>query len=190
MSKRNVLTVVGLIVLFVAILGNIYLLGDIKGFDVNTFMMRVANFFIIVALTMAVYYLVTGFKKESAKFLKLHIYAFVIAELTTVFNSCIFLISNSFSGSIFITVIPSIIVLIFLNVLLIKNDLGKKVSLILSYGCLVAFLGKFVFDFTVLPTQISTVTYLLRWSSKFSLSFVLIVMQYYKYFDKKERNTK
>lgn len=190
MTKRTVLMVVGLIVVFVAILSNIYTMSAITGINAQIFMMRVGSILSIATLVVAVYYLVTAFKKESAKFLKGYLYAFIMTEYTHSLDFCVSNLIQNEATVEYIKLVPNVFLLILLSVLLLKKDLGKKVSLILSFICLALNLIvviEIIIDNFGNPRM---VFFLIRWIGNLSMSFVLVVLQMLKYYDKGLRNTK
>lgn len=191
---RGLLMLFPLIIVVAAFFGGLYVLffaTDFNTSNTSLFIERIADGLSILALFSAFVYIVSGYRKSSAKYFKLFLYVYAVSYLSLVIDMLVSFIKTAQSG------IPittqnllynglNIVAFVLINVLLIKENLGKTRSLIMSYLILLINLGFFVaFIMQGVSTQI-----IVRKYSGLALSIVLVTMEHLKYYDKKQRNTK
>lgn len=191
---RGLLMLFPLIIVVAAFFGGLYVLffaTDFNTSNTSLFIERIADGLSILALFSAFVYIVSGYRKSSAKYFKLFLYVYAVSYLSLVIDMLVSFIKTAQSG------IPittqnllynglNIVAFVLINVLLIKENLGKTRSLIMSYLILLINLVFFVaFILQGVSTQI-----IVRKYSGLALSIVLVTMEHLKYYDKKQRNTK
>lgn len=191
---RGLLMLFPLIIVVAAFFGGLYVLffaTDFNTSNTSLFIERIADGLSILALFSAFVYIVSGYRKSSAKYFKLFLYVYAVSYLSLVIDMLVSFIKTAQSG------IPittqnllynglNIVAFVLINVLLIKENLGKTRSLIMSYLILLINLVFFVaFIMQGVSTQI-----IVRKYSGLALSIVLVTMEHLKYYDKKQRNTK
>lgn len=193
-EKRNSMMIIPLVFVLLAIVGNVIAFAQLgkEVFDATVFINTIAASFSVVALLCAIIYVVTGFKKDSAKYFKFFLYTFVLVVLCNSLGVIVFNLNFATSGQKTlrtITILINIAVFIILNILLLKNDLGKKVSFILSIVLLIVYAPTHIFNFV---SGMITKQYFsgFRSFANLALTLVLVLMEQLKYFDKTQRNTK
>lgn len=184
--KRSRIMTIAMFLVTFAILGQIISLVGIVKDDfafIDKVMMCIDVIFCSIGLIVAEVYVFSGFTKKAAKFFKIFLFTFLMSVLI----SSLIVINGMLNGQTkSINLIFHLVVLIALFVLLFVKDLGKKLSLSLSYFTLIANIGLFVYS---MLTN-SNIDYLIKVIGTITLSIVLVVMQHMKYIDKAQRYAK
>lgn len=190
-KRRKIMMILPLLLVFIGMVANVrvFLMPIEDGNTANIGLMKkISTSFSILSLIAATIYIVTEFTKKSAKYMKLFIYSFCLSQLTTIL--AIAVVELAQPGTKITALILLISSFLLLNLLFLKQNLGQWTSQILAIIVYLVYLVLFVVNFVETvghPEQ--TVFILLRCIANLTLSFVLVVMQYLKYYDKKQRNT-
>lgn len=195
-NKRSAMMLLPLLIVFITLLSVIFEGGNTTPLVASSlFMKRVIDITACIALVSSALYVITGFKKESAKYFKLFLYSFTALKLLSLIDMTIMHVSYRKGGGVLtphmlmMNIMLLLVVLLLISFLIMK-DIGRKISLARSYFILAVHFVYFMYPLIMEFGQEGTINVIIRWFTGVSLSLVLIVMQQLKYHDKQERNTK
>lgn len=199
-NNRKVIMIAPLVVVIALIFGNAYTLihalPSMNSSVGGKFMTTVNTAFAIFALVVAGLYFVSEFSKKSSKYFKFFLYLFIFTEFTSVLHKVLSATarvnsSQVTSATFVFDVVIGAIVYVALNILYFRKDLGKNLSLGLSYAVLIAQLMSFVVMLQVASSDTAVKSSLIfRGLAFVCLAIVLVIMQHLKYYDKSQRHTK
>lgn len=190
-NNRKIIMIVPVLIVLAVIVGNVYSLIQIANFSLNSvdkLIIVINTIFAIFALVLAGLYLLTEFHKKSSKYFKFYLYLYILTEIFFILSITIGSLIKGFIPSSYLDIAIGVIIFLILNSLLFKKNLGKNLSLGLSYAALVSNLMSFVVSLQ--NTSVDVVYSIrLRALAGVCLAVVLVIMQHLKYYDKAQRDT-